>query len=83
MICYITNHMLYNIQMGRKPEGIDETGKPIRVRDYPKLLVTIRPKVHTALKRISTREERAMWKIIEDAICLYQKTNARKRHGSK
>jgi hypothetical protein len=82
MICYITNNMLYNIQMGRKPEGLGKSGEPKRIRDYPKLLVTIRPKVHNALKRLAKREKRPMWKIIEDAIQLYQKTNSRKGHGS-
>jgi hypothetical protein len=72
--------MVYNIQMGRKPEGLGKGREPKRIRDYPKLLVTIRPKVHDALKRIAAREERPMWKIIEEAIQLYQKTNDRKRH---
>jgi len=74
--------MLYNGDMGRKPEGLGKSGEPKRIRDYPKLLVTIRPKVHSALKRISDREERPMWKIIEEAIRLYQKTKAKKHHRS-
>ena len=78
MICYITNNMLYNIQMGRKPEGLNRGREPKRIRDYPKLLVTIRPKVRDALKRVAAREERPMWKIIEEALQLYQKAKAQK-----
>jgi hypothetical protein len=73
--------MLYNIQMGRKPEGLGKSGEPKRIRDYPKLLVTIRPEVHNALKRAATREKRPMWKIIDDVFRLYQNTNARKRRS--
>jgi hypothetical protein len=71
--------MLYNVFMGRKPEGLGRQGEPKKIRDYPKLLVTIRPSVKTKLKRISARENLPMWKIIEAAIQLYEQTKAKKQ----
>jgi hypothetical protein len=64
--------------MGRKPEGLGRQGEPKRIREYPKLLVTIRPSVKAKLKRMAGRERRAMWKIVESALLLYGK-NAGKR----
>ena len=59
--------------MGRKPEGLGMKGEPKRIRDYPKLLVTIRPSIRAKLKRLAARENRPMWKIVEDAIAQYHR----------
>ena len=75
--------MLYNITMGRKPQGLVSQGEPRRIRDYPTLLVTIRPSIKAALDRIARREERPKWKIVEDAIRLYQEVGPNKRRRSK
>jgi hypothetical protein len=74
--------MLYNITMGRKPQGLGRLGEPRRIRDYPTLLVTIRPRVKAILDRIAARENRPKWKIVEDAIRLYQKSTSKKRRAS-
>ena len=58
-------------RMGRPPEGAGKKGEPERIRDYPKLLVTIRPAVRTRLKAIASAEARPAWQIFEDAVALY------------
>ena len=58
-------------RMGRPPEGSGKKGEPERIRDYPKLLVTIRPMVRSKLKAIAAIESRPAWQIVEDAIALY------------
>ncbi len=60
-----------NKRMGRPPEGLGKQGEPARIRDYPKLLVTIRPAVRSRLKAIALVEERPAWQIIEDSIAMY------------
>jgi hypothetical protein len=60
-----------NKRMGRPPEGLGEKGEPERIRDYPKLLVTIRPAVRARLKAIAASEDRPAWQVVEDAIDLY------------
>jgi hypothetical protein len=58
-------------RMGRPPEGTGKKGEPERIRDYPKLLVTIRPVVRSKLKAIASAESRPAWQIVEDAVALY------------
>ena len=58
-------------RMGRPPEGLGKKGEPERIRDYPKLLVTIRPGVRTKLKAMASPEGRPAWQIVEDALALY------------
>jgi hypothetical protein len=62
---------------GRKPEGLGKHGEPKRIRDYPTLLVTIRPSVKAVWDHLAAREDRPKWKIVEDAVRLYQKTQRR------
>lgn len=57
--------------MGRPPEGLGKRGEPERIRDYPKLLVTIRPAVKAALQKLVAREARPAWRVVEDAIKHY------------
>jgi hypothetical protein len=57
--------------MGRPPEGSGKKGEPERIRDYPKLLVTIRPTVRTKLKAMAFVENRPAWQIVEDALSMY------------
>ncbi len=58
-------------RMGRPPEGSGRKGEPERIRDYPKLLITIRPAVRTKLKALASVEGRPAWQIVEDAIATY------------
>ena len=71
--------MSYNVSVGRKPQGLGKGGEPKKIRDYPKLLVTIRPAVKAKLKRMAARENRPMWKLIDDAIELYEQTRYKKQ----
>lgn len=58
-------------KVGRPPEGVDAHGKPMRIRDYPKLLITIRPEMHARLKAMAVTLEKPAWKIVEEATNLY------------
>lgn len=58
-------------RMGRPPEGSGKKGEPERIRDYPKLLVTIRPSVREKLKAIAAIEARPAWQVVEDALGVY------------
>jgi hypothetical protein len=58
-------------RMGRPPEGSGKKGEPERIRDYPVLLITIRPTMKRKLKAISSAEDRPVWQIVEDAVELY------------
>ncbi len=58
-------------RMGRPPEGSGKKGEPDRIRDYPKLLVTIRPAVRSQLKAMAAVEQRPAWQIVEDALSVY------------
>jgi len=58
-------------RMGRPPEGLGKKGEPERIRDYPKLLVTIRPAVRSRLKAMSSVEDRPAWQIVEDSLAMY------------
>ena len=81
-VCYIINYMATPTpkKPGRKPEGLGKRGEPQRIRDYPTLLVTIRPSVKAILGDLADKENRPKWKIIEDAIRLYSKTTVTRRH---
>jgi len=56
---------------GRPPQGLGKKGEPERIRDYPRRLFTMRPATLAKLHAISQHEERAEWRIIEDAVQLY------------
>jgi hypothetical protein len=56
---------------GRPPEGLGKKGEPVRIRDYPRRLFTLRPATLGRLHAISKYEHRAEWRIIEDGIRLY------------
>lgn len=58
-------------RIGRPPEGRGEGGEPGKIRDYPKLLITIRPTVKATLKAIAEFEQRPAWRVVEDAITQY------------
>jgi len=60
-------------KVGRKPQGLGKHGEPKRIRDYPTLLVTVRPSVKATLERLAAREDRPKWKIVEAAIRLYER----------
>ncbi len=63
---------------GRPPAGLGKQGEPEKIRDYPKLLITMRPSVKTRLKAIAEHEDRPVWKVVEDAIDLYTHQLSRK-----
>jgi hypothetical protein len=56
---------------GRPPEGLGKKGEPERIRDYPRRLFTMRPATLVRLHAIAKHEDRAEWRVIEDAIGLY------------
>jgi hypothetical protein len=56
---------------GRPPEGLGKKGEPERIRDYPRRLFTIRPVILAKLHTTSKKENRAEWRILEDALRLY------------
>jgi hypothetical protein len=56
---------------GRPPEGLGKKGEPDKIRDYPKILITVRPAMKARLKAIAEHEERPAWKIVDDGINLY------------
>ena len=58
-------------RMGRPPEGLGKKGEPERIRDYPKLLVTIRPAVRSRLRAMASVENRPAWQIVEDSLAMY------------
>lgn len=58
-------------RVGRPPAGDVAAGEPVKIRDYPKLNVTIRPVTKATLKAVSMIEGRADRFIIEDAITQY------------
>lgn len=58
-------------RMGRPPEGSGKKGEPERIRDYPKLLITIRPATKARLKAIAEYENRSEWRVVEDSIASY------------
>lgn len=58
-------------RMGRPPEGLGKKGEPERIRDYPKLLVTIRPFVRNRLRAMASVENRPAWQIVEDSLSIY------------
>lgn len=58
-------------RMGRPPEGLGKKGEPERIRDYPKLLVTIRPAVRSRLRAMASVENRPAWQIVEDSLATY------------
>ncbi len=56
---------------GRPPEGLGKKGEPDRIRDYPRLLFTMRPATRARLKAIAEHEDRSEWRVVEDGIALY------------
>jgi hypothetical protein len=56
---------------GRPPEGLGKKGEPERIRDYPRRLFTLRPATLARLHAISKHEDRAEWRVIDEAIQLY------------
>ena len=56
---------------GRPPEGLGTKGEPERIRDYPRQLFTLRPATKARLRAMAEHEDRAEWRIVEDAITLY------------
>jgi hypothetical protein len=58
-------------RMGRPPEGAGRRGEPEKIRDYPRLLITIRPSVKAHLRAIAEHENRPVWKVVEAAIQFY------------
>ena len=58
-------------KLGRPPTGLGKHGEPACVRDYPKLLINIRPSTKAKLKARAVSERRAAWLIVEDALQAY------------
>jgi hypothetical protein len=58
-------------RIGRPPGGSGTAGEPERIRDYPKLNVTIKPVTKALLRATSMIEGRSDWLIVDDAITKY------------
>jgi hypothetical protein len=58
-------------RVGRPPGGSGKAGEPEKIRDYPKLNVTIKPATKALLKAASMVEGRSDWLIVDDAITKY------------
>lgn len=58
-------------RVGRPSEGSGKKGEPHRIRDFPTLLLIVRPAVRAKLKAVATVENRAAWRVVEDAIAAY------------
>ena len=56
---------------GRPPSGLGKNGEPARIRDYPRLRVTVRPATKDRLVAVALHESRPTWKVVEDGINLY------------
>jgi hypothetical protein len=56
---------------GRPPEGLGKKGEPDRIRDYPRLLFTMRPATKARLKAIAEYQDRSEWRVIEDSLAAY------------
>jgi len=58
-------------RMGRPPGGKGSHGEPERIRDYPKLALTIRPATKAKLDAVAVIEGRPAWRVVEDGIDAY------------
>jgi len=58
-------------RIGRPPGGSGKSGEPERIRDYPKLNVTIKPATKALLRAASMIEGRTDWLTVDDAITKY------------
>jgi hypothetical protein len=58
-------------RIGRPPGGSGKAGEPEKIRDYPKLNVTIKPATKALLRAASMVEGRSDWLIVDDAITKY------------
>lgn len=58
-------------KMGRPPQGSLGTDGEERIRDYPKLAITVRPGTRAKLNAAAAVEQRSSWKIVDDAINQY------------
>ena len=58
-------------RLGRPPAGSGKKGEPDRIKDYPRLSLTVRPAVKAKLDVVAALERRPTWKVVEDGIELY------------
>lgn len=56
---------------GRPPEGLNKAGEPLRIRDYPRVLFTMRPATRRKLQAAAKTEGRPEWRIVDDALGRY------------
>ena len=63
-----TNGLQKQKRIGRPPGGSGKAGEPAKIRDYPKLALTIKPVTKALLKSASMIEGRSEWLIVDDAI---------------
>lgn len=56
---------------GRPPQGSSTLDGQERIRDYPKLAITVRPGTRARLNAAAAVEQRSAWKIVDDAINAY------------
>src|SRR5437899_1177961 len=58
-------------RLGRPPAGLGKKGEPDKIKDYPRLSLTVRPAVKAKLDVVAALERRPTWKVVEDGIELY------------
>jgi hypothetical protein len=56
---------------GRPAQGSIKDDGQERIRDYPKLAITVRPDTRAKLNAVAAVEQRSSWKIVDDAINQY------------
>jgi len=57
--------------VGRPAQGSVSDDGQERIRDYPKLAISVRPATRARLNAAAAVEQRASWKIVDDAINQY------------
>ena len=56
---------------GRPSTGLGRDGEPSRIRDYPRLRVTVRPITKDRLVALAQRQSRPIWRLVEEGLNLY------------
>jgi len=63
---------------GRKPTGIGEDGKPVKVSEYPHLTILIRPEMRVRLRAVSELLGKSPWQVVDSALEAYINSLPRK-----
>lgn len=58
-------------KIGRPTLGRGKDGEPERIRDYPRLSLTVSPKTKQNLDIVAKAQARPAWQIVEEALTQY------------